>query len=227
MRGGHEQVLGEVVFFGDGPPRALPAAALGAVLVQVGALDVPLAADGDDHGLVGNHVLGRKVAALVVDVGAAAVAVALADVLQLGFDDAALQLVRRQHGVQVVHQAHQLLVLGHDFVALEAGEALQAHVENGTGLHLAQGEALDELPAGHFGVARTADEGDDFVEVVEGDEQALKDVGPLLGLGQLVLRAAHDDLGAVLDEVVDELLQVQRHRPAFHQADVVDAERAL
>ena len=227
MRGGHEQVLGEVILLGGRPARTHTAAALGAVFVEVGALDVALAADGDDHRLVGNHVLGGEVAAHVVYFGAAGVAVALLDFLQLSFDDAALQVFRLQHRLEVVNQAHQLLVLGHDFVAFQAREALQTHVEDGAGLNLAQRKSLDELPAGHLPVARAANEGNHLVEVVEGDEQTFQDVGALLRFGQLVAGAAHHHLGAVLHEVLNQLLEVERHRASLHQADVVDAERAL
>ena len=104
---------------------------------------------------------------------------------------------------------------------------MEAHVENGAGLHLAQLETLNELATGYFGVARAADELNNLVQMVEGNEQAFQDVGPLLGFGQLVLGAANDDFGAVLHKVVDELLQVQRHRAALHEAHVVHAKRTL
>ena len=97
MRGGYEQMLGEVVLFRDSTPRARPAAALGPVLVEVGALDVAFAGNGNNHGLVGNHVLGREITALIVDFGATGVAETVPNIFKLGFDDAALQHVRSQH----------------------------------------------------------------------------------------------------------------------------------
>ena len=50
------------------------------------------------------------------------------------FSDARISLRRRD-------QRQDLVVLGDDLLALEAGQALQAHVEDGLGLD------LDELPA--------------------------------------------------------------------------------
>ena len=103
---GHEQVLREIVLLARSTPGPQPAPALGAVLVKVGALDVALTAHGNNHGLVGNHVFGRKVAAGVVDGRAAGVAVAVAQLQQLGSDDAALQLFRGQHSLEMINLAH-------------------------------------------------------------------------------------------------------------------------
>ena len=227
MRSRHKQVLGEVILLRDGPARTCATAALGAVLIKVSALDVTLATDGDNHRLVGNHVLGREIPTLVINFGTAGIAITLPNVFELGFDDAALQYIRIEHRFQVVDELHQLVVFGHDFVALQAGEALETHIEDGAGLHLAQLEALDELATGHFRVARTADELDNLVEVVERNQQTFQDVGALLGFGQLVFGAANDDFGAMLDKIMNELLQVQRHRAAFDEAHVIDTERAL
>ena len=77
------------------------------------------------------------------------------------------------------------------------------------------------------GSRERADQRDDLVEVVERDEQALQDVGARLGLAQLELRAADDDLALVIHVVVDQLAQVQRLRHAVDQRDHVHAERGL
>ena len=74
---------------------------------------------------------------------------------------------------------------------------------------------------------RGADERDHRVEVVEGDAQALEDVGPGLGLAQLELDAAADDLAAELDEVLDHLEQRQHPRPAGDDRQHDDAEGLL
>ena len=128
MGGGHEEVLREVVLLRARAAGSYPTPPLSAVLVQAGALDVALVADGNHHRLVGNHVLHREVAARVVDARAALVAVALAHLQQLTLNEGPLLQRRGQDGVQTVHQAHQLLVLSHQLVTLQAREALQAHV---------------------------------------------------------------------------------------------------
>ena len=224
---GHEQVLGEVVELGGRTARSYPTPALRPVLGQAGALDITLARDGDDHRLVGNHVDFVELATNVIDFRAPAVAVAVLDFLQLIADNLLLHLRRSQYLIEVVNLPHQLLELGHDFVALQAREALQAHIQNGAGLYLAQSVLFDELRAGGIAVAGASDKGNNLVQVVEGDEQTLQDVGSFLGLGQLVAGTTHDNVGPVLDEILNQLLEVERHRPALHQADIIDAERAL
>ena len=51
------------------------------------------------------------------------------------------------------------------------------------------------------------DPGDDRVEVVEGLLQALEDVGPVLGFGQLETRAPHDHLAAEVQVLAQHLAQ--------------------
>src|SRR5207247_2115690 len=72
-----------------------------------------------------------------------------------------------------------------------------------------------------------ADDPDDLVDIVDGDLQAFQDVLPVLGALQLELRAARDDGVAVLDEVLQQLLQVHLLRPAVHQREHDGAEGHL
>ena len=101
----------------------------------------------------------------------------------------------------------QLRELVLDLVALEAGQAAQAHLEDRVGLDLREAEALDEAGLGLGVVVARADDLDDLVDVVQRDDVALEDVGALLGLAQLVLRAPGDDVLLVLDVVVQHLLE--------------------
>ena len=92
-------------------------------------------------------------------------------------------------------------MLGADLVGLERGQALQAHVQDRLRLDLGQLELLDQPVARRLGVGRAADQLDHRVEVVERDQQPLEDVRAGLGLAQLVLGAAGDDLALVVDVV--------------------------
>ena len=76
-------------------------------------------------------------------------------------------------------------------------------------------------------VVGSADERDDLVEVVEGDEVALEDVRARERLAQLVLRAPGDDLALEVEVVPDELEQRQRPRHAVDERDGVVAEGRL
>ena len=99
--------------------------------------------------------------------------------------------------------------LGLELLGLEAGQAGEAHVEDGLGLDLVEAEALHEALLGQLGILGCLDDLDDFVDVLEGDDEAAQDMGLFLGLAQLEAGAPGHDLDAVLHEVGDEVLEAQ------------------
>src|SRR5207253_1837258 len=96
-----------------------------------------------------------------------------------------------------------------DLAALEAGEALQAHLEDGLGLHLGEPERRHQAVARGGRVGRAADEGDRLVEMLDRDPEAGQDVQSLLRLAEIVCRPAGDDLAAMLDEDTQRIFQVE------------------
>ena len=118
----------------------------------------------------------------VDDLGAALVAVLLLDLLQLGDHHLHQDLLAPQDLLQLRDERADLLDLGDQRVALEAGQLGEAHVEDRLGLPGRQVEARNEARLGRLGVLRRADEVDDRVDVVDGDLQALEDVHPVAGL---------------------------------------------
>src|SRR5690606_7788448 len=141
-----------------------------------------------------------------------------------------------QQTLEVVGLLPELAVLGFELLALEAGEATEAHVENRLGLpcrevdeaSLANGvdlffgatgaleEALetehlleDELGLGLIGVLRVADDLDDPVDLHRRKAQAFDDFSTLAGDAQVVQRAAGDHLAPVLDKDLETVAQAQ------------------
>ena len=76
-------------------------------------------------------------------------------------------------------------------------------------------------------VGRLADRLDDRVEVVEGDLEALEDVGPGAGLAEVELGPPPDDLAAVVDVVLEDALERQRLGLAVDERQHVHVEREL
>jgi len=76
----------------------------------------------------------------------------------------------------------ELLVLVLQLLALQRGQPAQGHVQDGLGLHLGELEALDEVLLGRVRGAGAADDGDDLVEEVQGQQQTFQDMGPFPGL---------------------------------------------
>ncbi len=63
-----------------------------------------------------------------------------------------------------------------DALAFQGRQAAQLHVEDRAGLDLGQREARAQLAERRLGRRGAADERDDVVDVVQGDDQALQDV---------------------------------------------------
>ena len=133
----------------------------------------------------------------------------------------------QQEPFRYLMSSGQLLGLLAQLARLQRGEPAQRHVEDVGGLDLAELEPLHEGPAGRLGVGRGADDLDHLVDVVEGDEQAVDDVRPGLGLGQAEPGAPLDHLHLVIEVVADDLLDVEGARHPVDQGHHVDPEGLL
>ena len=157
--GGHEDVLGPVLLAGPGSGHPTSTPPLRAVGGQRNALDVPEMGDGDDHILVGDEVLHVEVTGRAGhDLGAPRVRELLPDLGDLVLN----HLVEAGRALQDVPEALDLLderqVLVVQLLSLEAGKALQTHLEDGVGLGLAQIEAGHQIGPGGGHVGQEASE---------------------------------------------------------------------
>ncbi len=206
-------------------------AAATARLLPVGrdgrALDVTPARERDRHRLLGDQVFLADVVRQVRYGRAARIGELLPDVEQLLADDAPeLDLVGEDE-LEAGYLFLQVAVLVVDLLALEPGEALQAHVEHGLRLRVRQLELAHEADLGLGPVLGRADEGDDRVEVVERDEVALEDMGALARFPQLEVGPAPHDHYAVVEVVAQHLLEGEDARRVLDDDHVVHGERRL
>ncbi len=149
------------------------------------------------------------------------------DLGQLVGDDPAQQLRVAEDAFEVGDRLAQPGELGLELGDLERDQPAQLHVEHVAGLHVGQPDERDERGARLADVLRAADDPHDLVDVQQRDEQALDQVRPLLRLAQPVARAPGDDVDAVVEEDLEQLLQAERARLAVDERDVVDAEALL
>ena len=152
------------------------------------------------------------------DLGAPLVAVLALHRPQLVDHDAHQQRFAAENLAQAPNDPLQLGQLVEHLLPFEPGQALELHVEDGLGLNPAQLEPLHEALARLGGIAGAADEGDDGVEMVEGDLEPLEDVGPGLGLAQIVLGAPPDHVVAECDEPLDEVEQPEDAGPPVDES---------
>ena len=126
---------------------------------------------------------------LVDDFGPPLVAVVLLDLLQLVDDHALEHLLAGEDLLEPGDQLQHLLVLGDDLLPLEAGQALQAHVEDGLRLLGAELRSASSAPPWPRRFFRRADQRDDLVQEVERPLEPFEDVGPRLRLAQFENRS--------------------------------------
>ena len=112
-------------------------------------------------------------------------------------------------------------------LALEPLQGLEAHIQNGLRLHVGQAEALHEVFLRV--VIALADDADDLVDILLGDEQTLEQMGALKRFFEVELRAAHDDLFLEGEVLVENVPQGQdlRLRLVIDQGEHVHGERGL
>src|SRR5262249_55229007 len=149
--------------------EAFAAPALLAIRLECRALDVAGVRRGDDDVLVFDQVFDTEVACGFSEVRATGVAEIPVDRAQLVDNDADDQLLTREDLPEPRDELHQLGELVEDLLALEAGQALQLHVENRLRLDRRETEPRHEASLRLERILRPADELDDFVEVVERD----------------------------------------------------------
>ena len=227
MRRGDVHLIDEILLARGRADDALAAAPLRAVGILRQALDIAAVRQRDDHVLLVDQVEHVDFAVHGRDLGAALVGVLAADLADLVADDAEHELLIGQHASVVGNLLLQLGVLGFELVALQSGQALEAHIQYGLSLAFGQAEARHQSIAGILWRAAAADQRDDLVDVIERDEQAFQNVAARLCLVQIVLRAPADDILLVLDVVVDHLLERKHLGHAVHQGEHDRTERVL
>ncbi len=151
------------------------------------------------------------------DAGAPVVAVGLLDVSQFFSDDAHYHAFRGKHRPQVLDILEQFLPLFDDLVPFQPCETLEPHLQDGIGLDLVETEVRHEALLRFSAILRCPDEGDDFVEIVQSDNKAGKDVRPFFGLSEFVPGASHHNVFSVHEVVPKQRLQCQDLGPSVYQ----------
>src|SRR6185503_10033701 len=222
-----EEMADEILFARAHADPALAAAPLVPVVRDRSPLDVAGVADRDRHVFLGNQVLDPEFAFLRQDLRAPIIPVPVPHRPQLVDDDLHQQLFARQDRQQPFDQFEQLGQFIEDLLALQAGQPLELHVEDGLRLNLAQAELRHQTFPRLGGVFRRPDQRDHRIEMIDGDLQAFEDVAARFGLSQLEFGPPADDLAPELDEVVDQLDEREHLRAAADNGEHDDAEAAL
>ena len=185
--------------------HAPAAPALGAVGIHGHPLHVALVTQGEGADLLLNQILDVDFVLDLLDFGFPLVAELVPDFDQLVTEHATHFPFVCQQLLVVGDLLLQLLVFGLQLLPVQALEGNEPHIADGLGLDIIQAEPLHQALLGV--VVGGADDVDDLVDVVLGNEQALQQVGPLLGLAQIVLGAPGEHVHLMGQVLVQNLPQ--------------------
>ena len=139
--GRHEHFLDKVRIAGTGTPGTFAAPVLHLVFRQAGALDVAQVRKGDDHGIVGNHILNPEIGRTgIFDLAQPFIPVLCLDFQHFVFDDLHLHGFVGQHIGQVLDLFLQFVVFLVEFLYAQTSQLSQTHIYDSLRLQFVQVE---------------------------------------------------------------------------------------
>src|SRR6266550_7790799 len=154
-------------------------------------------------------MLDRQLARRVVDhLGATVVAELRRDLVEVLLDERKDPPRTREDRLELGDELDRFAIVVVQLLALEPGEPAELHLQDGLGLRLGEPEPLAHFSHEQDFLALVrANELDDLVDMVVRDLESLEDVRSLLCLPEVVVGTAADDLAAMIDVVLEDLLK--------------------
>ena len=252
VRGTNHQLADEVLFPLFHAGDATAATALALIDICRDALDIAVFGIGNNAVLHRDQILDVHFAVYHLDLRPACIAELPADLVQIVHDDLVYPFPVCQDIQQVSDLLDQSVQFVGDLLALHAGELSQAHLHDclcllfGKSLlvfqliavHIVlrtiqQGRHIDFLEPLHqtsltfrHGLA-VPENGDHFVNIVDGKQEALENVRPFLCLFQVEFAAVGDNVHLELQILLENLFQSQCLWLAVYQCQHIDTDSIL
>ncbi|SUD25102.1 Uncharacterised protein [Paenibacillus macerans] len=223
----HEQMLHKVIIFRVHPHNAAPAAFLAAVGRNRQPFDVTGMRKRDDDLFLRNQIFVENALFADRDFRPARIGVLLANFLKLLPDNFQHKRFIGQNLTVFRNLLQQLVIFAFDFLAFQSGQPAQSHIEDSLSLVETQTELRHQTFAGFFIGIGSANQGDNFVNMIQSDAQAFQDMRPGFGFFQVEFRAPANNFDLVLQIMTKDFLQRQKLRLVIDDRNHVDAERAL
>ena len=247
MGGGDEEVFDKILGACAHADAAFAAAGLTPVGIDGSALEVAAVRDGDGHVFHRDQVFEADIAGVFDDLGAALIAEIFADLFEFLDDEFAEYFFGAQDFEVLADAPLDVEKFVGDLLLLHAGEALQLQFDDGLGLLFAElrqrrsgarGPQIkrvedevcgsrDEVFTGFFGRPRSADDADDFIDIIERQTEAEQHVLAVARFAQFEIGTAANDIDAMLDEVFDGADEAEFARLAVDDREIDDAEADL
>ena len=140
-------------------------------------------------------------------------------------DDSHQEVLVSEQALEVSDLPLQLFVFSLDLLAFESLQAGEPHVEDSLCLDLSEAKTDHQLFLGV--VVCRADGRDDFIDVVERDDESFEDVSPGLCFGEVESRSSCDYGFLMLEVLFEDLPEVEYPRFSVDERQHDHAERSL
>ena len=168
-----EHLCGHVLLPAAHAGNSTASPALGPVGIHFLAFHVAEIGQGQHAFLLRNQILDIHLAADCHDLRFSLVSVLIPDSHQLILNDGLHPFLMGQDILIILDLQFQRRQFVFDFLPFQAGELSQAHLHNGLGLHVVQAEPFRHSGLGGGTVLGIADNGNNLVDIVQRDLQAL------------------------------------------------------
>ena len=227
MHRGGIDILREVVVTMTGCLGTNTSSTLFVELIEMGALDVTHVRNSDDYRIIGIEVLSIKLMVEGDNLRTTLVTVLLLHLQEIVFHHFLTTLRVVEDLLQVGNEFLQVVKLLMELIHTQTSQLCQAHIDDCLRLQLIKFEASLQVTLGICRGLTISNNVYHLVDIVDGDDQAFEDMGPLLSLTQIVLGATDGHIMTMLHEILDALLQVQQTGTTLHKCDIIDRERTL
>ncbi len=227
MRIGDDDPFDVVLLLGRHADDPLTASSLGGIGILRLPFDIPGVGEGDDSVVPLDEILKDDLVFRLGDGGAPVVAVLVADGGHFLADDLVYALRIGQDLVVFLDRRGQLCQTELDLLPFQTGQSAERHGDDRLCLLVGEIEAVLEVRFRGRCVGGGADDGDDLVDVVDGDLIAFVDVFLAQGLGEIELHAVGDDARLVLDVDGEDLPEVEDLRLSADQGEHIDGAGIL
>ena len=183
-----------IVFLAAAAGFAHAAAFLAAEIIQRLTFDISLMADSNNNIFFGYQVFNFHGRRINGKFRAACVAELFLHFKQIFFYNAQNFMFVCQNTLQPVNGFQNIYIFIINLFALQTGQPLQAHIQNGLCLALAEAEFFHQRSFGSIGIGAAADSADYFIKMVKRYFQAFQNMGAFFGLAEFISCTAGNNI---------------------------------
>ncbi len=209
MGRGDKNIFHEILVLRHHAHLSASAAVLAPVEAHGVPLDVAVVGNRDRHVFLDDHILDIDIVHARDDLRPPLVAVFPSDFFQFLHDDIEHFPGIIEDALKGLDEPGQFLVFPIDLVALQAGEPLKPHVQDRLRLRVGEAERPAETFGGFLRTPGRLYQGNDGINVVEGDDEPFQDMGPFPGPREVENGPAGDHFLAEVNESLEDLFEIE------------------